>query len=394
MYKVQAYLHACLLLRRIVDHPVVVFARRDRPPRRSPAAFLRRARTCYHRYHVPGAALPARARVHRTLVRLGAHRTCHALQLSAALLRRTAKLTGRLRKRLRTGALRLHHRVRRLLPVRADRAVFAAHGVGENGCHPGGLEQAFRDHAPRIRTAWVADAGQRGPIPSGTRAVRPGTAARRTALARSKYLVPNAGFDRGPVKRRGQVLVLTQRGTPLKHMGPDLRERPAAADGTNLDELLDDVDDRDHGLSGNRHSALVRERVRRGTGLNRPIVIHADDRKAYEAARGTYFGLRSFPPGAISCGEDELIDIFATGHWRGSRSAEPRSVFRERFRPHDDGRAAERAVRHAVLGEPDGPAVVPLGRRHPVPSPAASLTHTPPAAVPQPAEPVTVTESR
>ncbi|MFH8697249.1 bifunctional glycosyltransferase/CDP-glycerol:glycerophosphate glycerophosphotransferase [Streptomyces chartreusis] len=504
-----------LLFRRMVDHLVVVFARRDRLPRRSRAAFLRRARTYYRRYHAPGIPLPARTRVHCTLVRLGLHRTYHALQLSAALLRRTAKLTGRLRRRLRTGALRLHYRVQRLLPVRADRAVFAADGVQGHGCHPGALEQAFRTHAPHIRTAWAADAGQRGSVPSGTRHVRPGTAAYWTALARSKYLVHNAGFDRGLVKRRGQVLVQTQRGTPLKRMGLDLRERPAAAEGTNLDELLDDVDKWDYVLSGNRHSTLVWERVHPGTyttleyggprndvfqqatsadvtrireqlgipegavailyapthrdyrrtqtaaldlhrvarrlgpryvvlarahhrhggplvenpsgrvidvtghtsveslclasdalvtdyssimfdyaGLDRPIVIHADDREAYEAARGTYFDLRSFPPGAISRGEDELIDIFATGHWRGSRSAQLRAAFRERFCPHDDGRAAERVVRHVVLGGPDGPPVVPLCRRHPVPSPATSLPHTPPATVPRPARPVTVTESR
>ncbi|MFG1671952.1 CDP-glycerol glycerophosphotransferase family protein [Streptomyces sp. Y7] len=504
-----------LLFRRMVDHLVVVFARRDRLPRRSRAAFLRRARAHYRRYHAPGVPLPARTRLHYTLVRLGAHRTYHALQLTAALLRRTGKLTGRLLKRLRAGALRLHYRLQRLLPVRADRAVFAAHGVQGHGCHPGALEQAFRTHAPHIRTAWIADAGQRGSIPTGTRPVRPGTAAYWTALARSKYLVHNASFDRGLLKRPGQVLVRTQQGTPLKHMGLDLRERPAATGERDVEALLDDVDTWDYVLSGNRHSTLVWERVYPGeyttleyggprndvfqqatsadvtrirdrlgipegavvilyaptyrdyrrtqtvaldlhrvarrlgpryvilarahhrhggplvenpsgrvldvsghpsveslclasdalvtdyssimfdyANLDRPIVIHADDREAYEAARGTYFDLRSFPPGALSRGEDELIDIFATGHWRGSRSAQLRAAFRERFCPYDDGRAAERVVRHVVLGEPDRSAVVPLGERHPVPAPAASLTHTPAATVPHPAGPVTVTESR
>ncbi|WDF38531.1 bifunctional glycosyltransferase family 2 protein/CDP-glycerol:glycerophosphate glycerophosphotransferase [Streptomyces sp. T12] len=503
-----------LLFRRMVDHLVVVFARRDRLPRRSRAQFLRTARTYYRRYRSPGAPVPPRSRVHHTLVRLGLHRTYRALQLTAALVRRTAKLTNRLLKGVRSTALRLHYRIQRRLPLRADRAVFAAHGVRGHGCHPGALEQAFRAHAPGIRTAWIAEAEQHDSVPTGTRRLRPDTAAYWTALARSKYLVHNADFDRRLVKRRGQVLVQTRQGTPLKHMGLDLRERPAAAGDTDFDELLDNVDKWDYVLSANRHSTLIWERVYPGgyttleygspradvfqqatsadvarireslgipegavailyapthrdyrrtqrttldlhhvlcrlgprfvvlarahprhggplaptagqvidvtdhpsveslclasdalvtdyssimfdyADLDRPIVIHADDREAYEAARGTYFDLRSFPPGAVSRSEDELIDIFTTGHWRGSRSAQLRSAFRERFCPYGDGRAAERVVRHVVLGETGRPSVVPLDKRHPVPSPAASLAQSPRATVPQPAGTRTVTESR
>ncbi|GHH24769.1 bifunctional glycosyltransferase/CDP-glycerol:glycerophosphate glycerophosphotransferase [Streptomyces lanatus] len=473
-----------LLFSRMVDHLIVVFARRDRLPRRSRTAFLRRARAQYRRHHAPGVRVPLRTRLHYTLVRLGLHRTYRALRLTAALLRRTAKLTGRLRRTVRAAALRLHYRVQRCLPVRADRAVFAAHGVRGKGCAPGALEQAFRTHAGHIRTAWITDAE----VPDGTRRVRPGTAAYWTALARSKYLVHNAGLDRRLVKRRGQVVVQTRQGTPLKHMGLDLRERPAAAQDIDVD----DVDRWDYVLSANRHSTLTWERVypgayttleygsprndvfqqatsadvtrireqlgipegavvilyapthrdyrrtqrapldphrvgsRLGPGhiiltrahprhggplaqsggrvidvshhpsveslclasdvlvtdfssimfdfanLNRPIVIHADDWEAYEAARGTYFDLRSFPPGAVSRGEDELVDIFATGHWRGSRSAQRRAAFRERFCAYDDGRAAERVVRRVVFGDVGVPSVVPLDKRHPVPSPGGA----------------------
>ncbi|MER6998454.1 CDP-glycerol glycerophosphotransferase family protein [Streptomyces sp. NPDC000410] len=87
--------------------------------------------------------------------------------------------------------------------------------------------------------------------------------------------------------------------------------------------------------------------------LDRPIVVYADDWEAYEAARGTYVDLRTDPPGAIARTEDELIDIFTTGHWRGSRSAQLRAAFRARFCPYDDGHAAERVVRHVFLGETD-----------------------------------------
>jgi CRISPR system Cascade subunit CasB len=95
----------------------------------------------------------------------------------------------------------------------------------------------------------------------------------------------------------------------------------------------------------------------------------------------------------VARSEDELIDIFATGHWRGSRSAQLRTAFRERFCPHDDGRAAERVVRRVVLGGQGLPPVIPFAERHPVPSGSALLTRFPHATVPQPAGPSTVTDS-
>ncbi|MFF5535609.1 CDP-glycerol glycerophosphotransferase family protein [Streptomyces cinerochromogenes] len=126
-------------------------------------------------------------------------------------------------------------------------------------------------------------------------------------------------------------------------------------------------------------------------GLDRPIVVHTEDWAAYEAVRGAYVDLREFPPGAVARSEDELIDIFATGHWCGSRSAQLRAAFRERFCPWDDGRAAERVVRRVVLGETEPGPVVPLADRTPAP---AACARSPLATVPQPSGPLPVTGSR
>ncbi|MCX5421203.1 bifunctional glycosyltransferase family 2 protein/CDP-glycerol:glycerophosphate glycerophosphotransferase [Streptomyces sp. NBC_00078] len=483
------------LFRRMVDHLTKVFARRDRLPRGSRAEFLRKARAHYRRYRVPGAHLPPPSRLRHALIRWGLHRTYRALQGAAALRRRAGKLAVKLLRTARATILRLHYRIQLRLPLRADRAVFAAHDDRGHSGNPGALEEAFRALAPHIRTSWLA---------------RPDTAAHWTALARSKYLVNDSDFEPGTVKRRGQILIQTQRGTPLGHMGLDLQERPAAARDLDFERLLDRVDTWDYVLSANRHSTLVWERVFPGgyttleyghprndvfqkatstdvarlrallgipddtvavlyapahrdhrrtqrsaldlerllrrlgprfvvlarthgpvqqgariidvTGhpsvedlclasdvlltdyssimfdyanLDRPIVVHAadDDWAAYQAARGTYFDPRAFAPGAVGRSEDELIDIFATGHWRGSRSTQLRSAFRERFCPYDDGRAAERVVRRVVLGERDVPAFVPLGERHPVPSVSATLARSPQATVPQPTGPLTVTDS-
>ncbi|WP_426569390.1 bifunctional glycosyltransferase/CDP-glycerol:glycerophosphate glycerophosphotransferase [Streptomyces canus] len=501
-----------LMFRRMVDHLTTVFTRPGRLPRGTRGEFLRRARAHSRRYRTPGAPVPLRTRLRHTLVHLGLHRTYRALQAAARLRHRTAKLTAKLTRALRAGLLQAHYRIQLRLPLRADRAVFAAYWGRGHGCNPGALEAAFRTFAPHVRTAWIARPEHQHTIPPGPRPLRPGTPAYWTALARSKYLVNNVNFDRRLVKRPGQVFVQTQHGTPLKHMGLDLQEHPAAARDMDFEELLRGVDKWDYVLSANRHTTLTWERVYPGgyttleygyprndvfqratdadvarlreelgvprdtvavlyapthrdyrrtqrpaldlerfvrrlgsrfvilarahywqpetlpadgqvidvTGhpsaesvclasdvlitdyssimfdyanLDRPIVLHVpdDDRAAYEAARGTYFDVRACPPGAVARSEDELIDIFATGHWRGSRSAQLRAAFRERFCPYDDGRAAERVVRHVVLGQTGVPAVVPLSERRPVPSVASADPRSPLTTVPQPSGPLSVT---
>ncbi|MBE8469370.1 bifunctional glycosyltransferase/CDP-glycerol:glycerophosphate glycerophosphotransferase [Streptomyces justiciae] len=499
-----------VLFRRMVDQLAAVFTDRYRLPRAARAEFLGRARDHYRRYRAPGHRVPLRTRLRHTLVRLNLHRVYRALELAKRLSHRTTVRAARLAGALRTASLRLHYRVQLRLPLHEDRAVFSAYGGRGHGGDPGALESAFRDLAPHIRTAWIADPEHHHTIPTATRRLRPGTAAYWTALARSKYLVGNTEFDPRLIKRPGQILLQTRNGTPLKHMGLDLLERPAASRDLDITALLADVDKWDYVLSANRHSTLTWERVFPGgyttlpygsprndvfqratsqdvrrlreqlgipegtvailyapthrdyrrtqratldldrvlrrlgprfvvlarahpryevplaadtarvidvTGhpsveslclasdalvtdysslmfdyahLDRPIVIHADDWEAYEAARGTYFDLRSFPPGAVARSEDELIDIFATGHWRGSRSTQLRSAFRERFCPYDDGRAAERVVRRIVLGETELPPVVPLAERRPVPSAAAELGQSPLTTVPRPASPAAV----
>ncbi|WP_406125820.1 CDP-glycerol glycerophosphotransferase family protein [Streptomyces sp. NBC_00989] len=501
-----------VLFRRMVDHLATVFTKPDRLPRGTRAEFLRKARAHYRRYRIPGTPVPLRTRMRHTLVHFGVHRTFRTLQAAMSWRRSAVKLAAKALRALRAAALQLHYRVQLRLPLR-DRAVFAAYWGRGHSCNPGALESAFRTHAPHIRTAWIARPEHHHTIPAATRRLRPDTASYWTALARSKYLVNNVNFDRRLVKRPGQVMIQTQHGTPLKHMGLDLQERPAAARDMDFAELLKGVDKWDHVLSANRHTTLTWERVYPGSyttlaygyprndvfqqatsadvhrlreslgipqdavallyapthrdyrrvqrahldldrvlrrlgprfvvlarahywhegplaasasgriidvtdhpsveslclasdalvtdysslmfdyaNLDRPIVIHADDWEAYEAARGTYFDLRAFPPGAVARSEDELIDIFATDHWRGSRSTQLRTAFRERFCPYDDGRAAERVVRHVVLGETDLPPVAPLADRHPVPSAATSRTRSPLATVPQPATSLPVTD--
>jgi CDP-glycerol glycerophosphotransferase len=82
--------------------------------------------------------------------------------------------------------------------------------------------------------------------------------------------------------------------------------------------------------------------------LDRPIVIYAPDWESYVDERGVYFDLLSEPPGPVATTPEELQRIFATGEVWGYE--QERKAFRERFCQFDDGRAAERVVRHLFLG--------------------------------------------
>ncbi|MFI6941650.1 CDP-glycerol glycerophosphotransferase family protein [Streptomyces sp. NPDC050418] len=498
-----------VMFRRMTDHYATIFTKRGRLPRGTRGEFLRRARTHYRRYRAKGHPVSARTRVRHALVKFGTHRTYHVLRTLFRVGARLRRWAGAAKRLGRGALLQLHYRIQLRLPVKQDYAVFSAYWGRGHSCNPGAIEAKLRELAPGMRTAWIARREHHQHVPTGTRRLDYGTFAYWTALARAKYLVNNVNFDYRLRKRRGQIMIQTQHGTPLKHMGLDLMDHPAASRSMDFKRLMPNVDKWDYVLSANRHSTLVWERVfpasyevleygyprndrfqhtnteevrrlRETLGipegstailyapthrdyrrtqrppvdlermlrelgprftvltrahhaydtplstpdtaharlvdvsdhpsietlclvsdalitdysslmfdyanLDRPIVIYADDWEAYEAARGTYFDLRAFPPGAVARNEDELTDIFATGHWRGSRSAQLRAAFRERFCPYDDGRAAERVVRHLFLGQTPGlPAVAPLAERRPVPGPA------PRVGVPGPAEPTLVT---
>ncbi|MFC9175373.1 bifunctional glycosyltransferase family 2 protein/CDP-glycerol:glycerophosphate glycerophosphotransferase [Streptomyces sp. DSS69] len=483
-----------VLFRRMLDHFCAVYASRDRLPHPRRAAFFRRASASCRRYATPGAPVPRRALLRHGLLHLGARRTYRALAAGRRIGDGLRRGVAALRRVVRGAALQAHYRVQLRLPLRPRDAVFAACGGGGYAGSPAAIEAKARELVPGLRTGWICRPLDAPTLPPATRALTPGSFAYWSALARSTYLVNDTAFDRRLVKRRGQVLLQTHRGTPLKTIGTDLLDRPAAARSTDFEQLLRDVDKWDFALSANPHSTLVRERaypsayttlehgsprtdvyhradpadvarlretlgipagatallhapthrdyrrVQRPTldlerlvrvlgpqfvileraphghqrggdrtrttahpriidvtghpspealalasdalitdysslmfdyaNLDRPVVLHLDDIEAYEAARGTYFDITAFPPGVVARSQDDLFDIFATDHWRGSRSAQLRAAFRARFCPYDDGNAAERVVRRVFLGETDGLPlpVPPSARRAAVPA--------------------------
>ncbi len=270
------------LFRRMLDHLTTIYHTPGRLPRSSRAEFFRRCRAQYRRYQplaerswpevraavASGAmaaeacpALGRRTALRYLLVRLGARRTFRLLWKGDRLRARGRRAARHWLGRLRTALLLVHYRVQTRRPLDPGLAVFSAYWERGYSCNPAAIEAAVRRHAPHIRTAWITGPEHAHTLPPGVRRLDPGSAAYWTALARATYLVNNVNFTRRLVKRPGQVHLHTHHGTPLKLMGLDLQEYPAAAAGVDFARLLRHADRWDYSLSANRHSTLVWERV-------------------------------------------------------------------------------------------------------------------------------------
>lgn len=85
--------------------------------------------------------------------------------------------------------------------------------------------------------------------------------------------------------------------------------------------------------------------------LDRPIVVYAPDWATYRRTRGVYFDVLAEPPGAVATSPEQLDGLFRTGAFHSPAATEARSRFRSLFCPYDHGDAAERLVRHVLLGQ-------------------------------------------
>ncbi|MDT0343031.1 bifunctional glycosyltransferase/CDP-glycerol:glycerophosphate glycerophosphotransferase [Streptomyces litchfieldiae] len=103
-------------------------------------------------------------------------------------------------------------------------------------------------------------------------------------------------------------------------------------------------------------------------GLDRPIILHADDWEAYRAVHGAYLDLPAAAPGPVTRTEAELVAALSGPRlWTDPEVAARRAAFRRRFCPYGDGFAAERVVRQVFLDGRGIPPVVPHEDRRPVP---------------------------
>jgi CDP-glycerol glycerophosphotransferase (TagB/SpsB family) len=144
-------------------------------------------------------------------------------------------------------------------------AVYGAYWFRGYSCNPRAIYEKARELVPECRGVWVVRRGAVDAIPPGVEHVFPRSPEYFDAIGRAKYLINNVNFPNHLVKREGSVHVQTHHGTPLKHMGLDLRFSESQGRGMDFDKLLERVARWDYSISSNRHSTEVWERVYPGT---------------------------------------------------------------------------------------------------------------------------------
>lgn len=199
--------------------------------------------------------------IRRSLLEENAYTRYRALQAANQRRRtvRKAVLGGR-----RVAAALLHEkRYRRALsgPVDPRLAVFSAYWDRGVACNPAAIARRLAALAPDIHQVWVVSRDRAALLPPGTDHVVPGTRRYWEVMARAKYLVNNVNFPDAVVKRPGAVHLQTHHGTPLKRMGLDQLDFPAAAKGLDFEALLARVDKWDYSVSANSHSTRMWERA-------------------------------------------------------------------------------------------------------------------------------------
>ncbi|MFJ6130884.1 bifunctional glycosyltransferase family 2 protein/CDP-glycerol:glycerophosphate glycerophosphotransferase [Streptomyces griseoviridis] len=226
-------------------------------PRRR--AFFRRASALYraHRpagYRTPGGSVGVQHR----LLATGSYAAFRALRGA------NRAVSGTLERLPRPRGLRTRLRYARALrrPLDERLAVYCAYWGRGYACNPAAIHAKAAELASDVRSVFLVEPEAVASMPPGVEYAVIGSHRAWEVLARAKYLVNNANFAEGVVKRPGSVHVQTQHGTPLKRMGVDQSTYPVVAAATgSFTKLLGRVDRWDYNLSSNRHSSEVWERA-------------------------------------------------------------------------------------------------------------------------------------
>ncbi|MFJ6465600.1 CDP-glycerol glycerophosphotransferase family protein [Streptomyces sp. NPDC091387] len=217
----------------------------------------------FHSGHRPdGFTFPGGAKGLRPqLMGGGKYAALGALDTALATRRglRTAPSTARAKAKKSFTAR--YYKAQRKLPLDPKLAVYAAYWNRGVSCNPEAIYRKAQELAPDVHGVWVVSKNQVDSLPKGIDYVVPGTRRYWSVLARATYFFNNVNFADHLVKRPGQIHVMTHHGTPLKIMGMDQQNYPAAAQGLNFDRLLKRVDRWDWSVSANPHSTEVWSRA-------------------------------------------------------------------------------------------------------------------------------------
>lgn len=241
-----------LLHARMVDHLRTVGNHPDRVPAEARREFHERAAEAERRHRPEGA--PA-------LTVAGDWRHGPLGRLARTAGRTVNEVGPKAGRAVAQGLLTTYQAAQRRLPLDRQLALFSSYGYRPPACNPAAIQAKLRELAPGIKAVWVVDPAYREDVPEGLAVVSPGSREYREAASRATWSVSNVPFDDSAPKRQGMVYLQTHCGTPVKRMGTDLRDYPAAGSSLRFNEMLRRVDDWDYSLSANHYSSQVWERV-------------------------------------------------------------------------------------------------------------------------------------
>jgi CDP-glycerol glycerophosphotransferase len=184
-----------------------------------------------------------------------------ALRDAPRLARRSAGQVKRALKPAGRGDRQRFYRQRQREPLDPDLAVFAAYWYRGYSCNPRAIYERARDLVPGIRGVWVVNTEGASSVPDGVDYAMAGSREYFDLIARASWFVNNVNFPNNLVKREGQVHVMTHHGTPLKHMGLDLRTAPDGGQRSGLPGLLRRCARWDFSVSQNAFTTPIWERV-------------------------------------------------------------------------------------------------------------------------------------
>ncbi|MEV6103442.1 CDP-glycerol glycerophosphotransferase family protein [Streptomyces sp. NPDC051940] len=224
--------------------------------------FFRRAARLYRRHRPAGVRRPGGSvALQHVLLASGSYTAFRAVRGTRRRLGRAARPARRCLGWLRRRILN-PYRVFLRRPVDENLAVYSSYWGRGYACNPAAIHAAARRLAPHIRSVFLVADGQARQLPDDVESVVIGSTRYWEVMATAKYTFNNVNFAMSVRKRPGTVHVQTQHGTPLKRMGVDLVEFPAAAAAAGpLGKLLQRVDRWDFNISSNHHSTEVWERA-------------------------------------------------------------------------------------------------------------------------------------
>ncbi|MEO5873592.1 MAG: bifunctional glycosyltransferase family 2 protein/CDP-glycerol:glycerophosphate glycerophosphotransferase [Streptosporangiaceae bacterium] len=244
---------------RMIWHLMIVLAIEHRVPAEYRREFFERTSELYNRFRPEGYAPPEgidgmkyRLVERNSFEAFERSRRINRLRVSVKRQIKTGKRQVRQIGSLGMGKLRgLFYQAQLRGPIDENLAVYASYWLRGMACNPAAIYEKQRELAPGIKGVWVIRKGARKHLPEGVPYVIAGTREYLKVMARAKYFVNNVNFTDDPVKRKGQIYLQTQHGTPLKKMGLDQMDHPVGSGEMDFEQLIERADRWDFLVSAN-----------------------------------------------------------------------------------------------------------------------------------------------